>query len=400
MTDWIADEAKYLLQNYRRQPIVLTRGQGTCVWDDEGKQYLDFVAGLASVTLGHSHPVLVEAVQKQAEQLMLVSNLYYTTPMVELAKLLVENSSLDRAFFCNSGAEANEGAIKLARKWGRETKDGAFEIIATFAGFHGRTLATVTATGTERYKAPFAPLPEGFVHVPFNDVEALQAATTARTCAVMVEPVQGEGGVNVPDADYLKRLRAWCDEQNILLILDEVQTGVGRLGTLWGHQYYGMEPDIMTLAKALGGGMPVAAMLLTEELLPYLVPGDHGTTFGGNPIATAAGAAVFRYVVENDLSAQAAKQGERLMSRLRGIEDRHEMVTEVRGVGLMCAIELDGEHAAAIVDACRERGLLINNVRPTTLRFIPPLTVSDEEIDRACEILDEALIASASAAKT
>jgi predicted acetylornithine/succinylornithine family transaminase len=322
---------------------------------------------------------------------MLVSNLYYTTPMVELAKLLVENSCLDRAFFCNSGAEANEAAIKLARKWGRETKDGAYEIIATLAGFHGRTLATVTATGTERYKAPFAPLPEGFLHVPFNDVEALQAATTARTCAVMVEPVQGEGGVNVPDPDYLKRVRAWCDEQNVLLVLDEVQTGVGRLGTLWGHQYYGIEPDIMTLAKALGGGMPVAAMLLKEDLLGYLVPGDHGTTFGGNPIATAAAAAVFRYVVENDLPAQAAKQGEQLMARLRGIEDRHEMVTEVRGVGLMCAIELDGEHAATLVDVCRERGLLVNNVRPTTLRFIPPLTVSDEEIDRACEILDEAL---------
>jgi predicted acetylornithine/succinylornithine family transaminase len=391
MTDWIADEAQYLLQNYRRQPVVLTRGQGTCVWDENGKEYLDFVAGLASVTLGHSHPVLVEAVQKQAEQLMLVSNLYYTTPMVELAKLLVENSCLDRAFFCNSGAEANEAAIKLARKWGRETKDGAYEIIATLAGFHGRTLATVTATGTERYKAPFAPLPEGFLHVPFNDVEALQAATTARTCAVMVEPVQGEGGVNVPDPDYLKRVRAWCDEQNVLLVLDEVQTGVGRLGTLWGHQYYGIEPDIMTLAKALGGGMPVAAMLLKEDLLGYLVPGDHGTTFGGNPIATAAAAAVFRYVVENDLPAQAAKQGEQLMARLRGIEDRHEMVTEVRGVGLMCAIELDGEHAATLVDVCRERGLLVNNVRPTTLRFIPPLTVSDEEIDRACEILDEAL---------
>jgi acetylornithine/succinyldiaminopimelate/putrescine aminotransferase len=207
----------------------------------------------------------------------------------------------------------------------------------------------------------------------------------------MVEPVQGEGGVNVPDPDYLKRVRAWCDEQNVLLVLDEVQTGVGRLGTLWGHQYYGIEPDIMTLAKALGGGMPVAAMLLKEDLLGYLVPGDHGTTFGGNPIATAAAAAVFRYVVENDLPAQAAKQGEQLMARLRGIEDRHEMVTEVRGVGLMCAIELDGEHAATLVDVCRERGLLVNNVRPTTLRFIPPLTVSDEEIDRACEILDEAL---------
>jgi len=399
MTDWIAEERRYLFQNYGRQPIVIERGEGTRVWDTEGREYLDFVGGLAVTSLGHAHPVLTEAVAKQASTLIHMSNLFYTTPMIELAKLLVEHSCLDRAFFCNSGTEAVEAAVKLARRWGHDKRNGAFEIIATEGGFHGRTMGALAATGTARYREPFEPLSPGFHHVPWDDIRAIRAATTERTVAVLLEPIQGEGGVNVPSPGYLKAVREWCTERGILLILDEVQTGIGRTGTLFAYEQEGIEPDILTLAKGLAGGVPIGAVLAREEIAAHFVPGDHGTTFGGNPLAAAAGKAVLEYVIKQDLPGRARQASERLVARLRSLEDRFPIVTEVRGRGLLLAIGLDRDAAAEVVAACRERGLLVNNVRPDAIRLMPPLTVSDDEIDRACDILEDALASLTTPAK-
>lgn len=391
MTDWIAEERAYLFQNYGRQPIVLDRGEGTRAWDTDGKEYLDFVGGLAVNVLGHAHPVVADAVAEQAKKLIHTSNLYYTKPMIELAKLLVENSSFDRVLFVNSGAEAVEAAIKLARRWGHDAKNGAFEIIATQDGFHGRTLGALAATGTVRYREPFGPMVPGFVHVPWNDLEAIKQATTPKTVAVLVEPIQGEGGVNMPAPDYLPALRQWCQQQDILLIVDEIQTGNGRTGTLWAHEQEGITPDIMCIAKGLAGGVPIGAILAKDALAKHLVPGDHGTTFGANPLATAAGVATLRYIIEERLPERAKVQSERLVGRLRSLEDRTATVTEVRGRGLLIAVGLSSDISADVVAACRERGLLVNNVRPNAVRFMPPLTVSDDEIDRACDIFEEAL---------
>ncbi len=389
-TDWRQLEAKYFMTTAKHLPVTVVRGQGTRLWDEDGKEYLDFFTGPATVSLGHCHPVLVEALTEQAKTLIHVSGQLYSIPQVKLAQLLVENSCLDRVFFCNSGAEANEGAFKLARKWGKEHRNGAYEIICTLNAFHGRTLAAVTATGTEKYKAPFTPLPEGFVHVPFNDVEAIKKATTDKTVAVLLEPVQGEGGVNVPDDDYLPRVRRWCDEQGILLILDEVQTGFGRLGTLFGYQLYGVEPDVMTLAKGMGSGVPVGAFLAKEHC-SVLTLGDHGTTYGGNPLMTAAAYAVCKYIIDNDLPAQAAARGRYLEQKLRGLEDRFPFITEVRGKGVLWAIEFDREIAEEANLACLAEGLIANNVRPNALRLCPPLTVSEEEIDQALAIVERVL---------
>jgi acetylornithine/N-succinyldiaminopimelate aminotransferase len=390
MTDWQQLESRYLFSTFKRQPVTLVRGQGVRVWDDQGREYLDFVAGIASVSLGHCHPVVVSALAEQANALVQVSNLVYSVPQVRLAQLLIENSCLDRVFFCNSGAEAIEGAIKLARKWGKAKKDGAFEVICTENAFHGRTLATLTAGGTEKYKLPYLPLPPGFVHVPFDDVEAIRRATSAKTCAVLVEPIQGEGGVNVPGDDYLRQVRAWCDEAGILLILDEIQTGIGRTGSLFAYQQYGAEPDIMTLAKGLAGGVPIGAFLAKQHC-DVFVPGDHGSTFGGNPLCTHVGYSVLKYVIENDIPAQVAKNGHHLERRLRSLADRHPLVTEVRGRGLLWAIELDGELAEQAVGMCLQEGLIANNVKPTALRLMPPLVVSEQELDRAVEIIDKVL---------
>jgi len=390
VSDWQELESRYFFSTFKRLPVTLVRGQGVRVWDDQGKEYLDFVAGIAAVSLGHCHPVVVSALAEQASTLMHVSSLVYSVPQLRLAQLLVENSCLDRAFFANSGAEVVEGAIKLARKWGKEKRDGAYQVICANNAFHGRTLATLTAGGTEKYWLPYLPLPEGFVHVPFDDVEAIRRATDAKTCAVMLEPVQGEGGVNVPHDDYLRQVRAWCDEAGILLILDEVQTGIGRLGALFGHQLYGVEPDIMTLAKGLAGGVPIGALLAKEHCAVFS-PGDHGSTFGGNPLATHVAYSVLRYVIENDIAGQVAAKGQHLERRLRSLADRHPLVTEVRGRGLLWAIELDGELAETATHACLAEGLLLNNVKPTALRLMPPLVVSEEELDRAVEIIDGVL---------
>ncbi len=390
VTEWLELETRYYFQTQKRLPVLLVRGQGTHVYDDQGRRYLDFVAGIASVSLGHCHPVVVDALQAQARTLMHVSNYYYTLPQLQLAQLLCQASGLDRVFFCNSGAEAVEGAIKLARKWGKEKREGAFEIIVAENAFHGRTLGALAATGTEKYRAPFTPLPEGFVRVPFNDVQAVQEATTAKTVAVLLEPIQGEGGVNVPDDDYLRRVRAWCDQAGLLFILDEVQTGVGRVGKLFACQLYGVLPDVMAVGKGLGGGLPLSAFLAQEHCAVF-APGEHGTTFGGNPLATNVGYHTLRYMVDNDLPSQAAKKGEYLERRLRSLADRHPLVTEVRGRGLLWAIELRGEAAEEAVRLCLEEGLLVNPVKPTALRLMPPLTVTEEELEQAVEIIDEVL---------
>ena len=286
-SEWIDVEKKYYAQTVRRQPVVLVKGEGTRAWDADGKEYLDFVAGWAVNQLGHCHPAVTKAIADQAATLMQVSNQFYSVPQLQLAETLVENSALDLVFFGNSGAEANEGAMKLARRYGKLNLDGAYEIITALNSFHGRTMGTLAATGQPHYQENFTPLQPGFVHVDYNDVEAIMNATTDKTAAVMIEPVQGEAGVVIPADDYLKRVRDWCDEKGILLILDEVQTGMGRLGSLFGYQEYGIEPDVMTLAKGLGFGVPIGAFLSKEHCMA-LVPGDHGSTFGGNPLATAA----------------------------------------------------------------------------------------------------------------
>ena len=370
--------------------MTLVRGEGTRVWDEDGTPYLDFVAGIATTALGHAERGLAEVIAKQAQTLIHVSNFFYSQPQIELAELLVQHSPLDRVFFANSGAEANEGAIKLARKWGKLHRDGAFEIITTHHSFHGRTMAALSATGTPRYREPFAPELPGFVFVDYDDADAIRAATTDRTVAVLLEPVQGEGGVNVPAEDYLRRVRAWCDERNLLLILDEVQTGVGRLGTLWGYEPSGIEPDIMTLAKGLAGGVPIGC-LLAKEHASVFEPGDHGSTFGGNPLATAAGAYVLRRVAEGGVLANVRERGEQLAQRLAGLEDRHPIVRGVRGRGLLRGLELREEIAADVVNAALRLGLLSNPVRPDIVRFMPPLTVTADEIDRAVDIIEQAL---------
>ncbi|GMU40918.1 MAG: acetylornithine aminotransferase [Chloroflexota bacterium] len=390
MGDTPAREARVHMQMFRRLPVTLVRGEGTRVWDDNGRAYLDFVAGIAVDTLGHAHPGLADTIAQQARTLVHVSNLFYSEPQVALAELLVEHSALDQVFFCNSGAEANEGAIKLARKWGIQNRAGAYEIIATNNGFHGRTLATVAATGTPRYREPFGPTLPGFVFVDYDDLDAIKAATTDRTCAVLLEPIQGEGGVNVPHADYLRGVREWCNQRGILLILDEVQTGCGRTGTLWGYEHAGIEPDIMTLAKGLGGGVPIGAVLSKAHCAVF-EPGDHGSTFGGNPLATAAGAYVLRQVIEGGVLQNAAARGEQLEQRLAAIEDRHELAVGHRGRGLLQGLVLQRDIAGEVVTKALAHGLILNAVRPNTVRFMPPLTVTSAEIDEATAIVERVL---------
>jgi predicted acetylornithine/succinylornithine family transaminase len=398
MTEWIAEEHRYLFQNYGRQPVVIERGEGTRVWDVEGNEYLDFVGGVAVNILGHCHPAVVRALSEQARTVIHTSNIFYSKPMIELARLLVEQSGLDRAFFCNSGAEAVEGAIKLARRWGHDTRNGAFEIITTVDSFHGRTLGALSATGTARYREPFEPLVPGFQLVPWNELESVRAATTARTVAVMVEPIQGEGGVNMPAPGYLAGLREWCDQQGLLLIFDEVQTGIGRTGTFFAFQQEGVQPDIITLAKGLAGGVPIGALLARDEIAAHFVKGDHGSTFGGNPLATAAASATVREVLAPGFLERARAASARLIERLRAIEDRHGLVTDVRGRGMLVAIGLDRDCSAEVIDEARRRGLLVNNVRPNAVRLMPPLIVTDDEIDRACDILESAIAAVEAAA--
>ncbi|NHM26375.1 acetylornithine transaminase [Desulfofundulus sp. TPOSR] len=378
---------KYVMHTYGRLPLALVRGQGARVWDAEGKEYLDFVAGLAVCSLGHCHPAVVEAIASQARKLMHVSNLYHIEPQAKLAQLLVENSCGDRVFFCNSGAEANEAAIKLARKYGKiHGGQEKYEIITALKSFHGRTLAAITATAQPKYQKGFEPLPAGFKYVPFNDVEALSRAVNPGTCAVLLEPVQGEGGVNVATPEYLKTARELCDRYNALLIFDEVQCGLGRTGKFLAYQHYGVEPDIFTLAKALGGGFPIGAMVAKEEVAAAFSPGDHASTFGGNPLACAAGLAAVGCLLNEGVIENAARVGAYLKDRLLELAGRFSFVKEVRGLGLMLGMELTIE-GRDIVGKCQDRGLLINCVDNHILRFIPPLIITEAEVDGAVDIL-------------
>jgi predicted acetylornithine/succinylornithine family transaminase len=374
----------------RRQPVVIVRGQGSRVWDADGKEYVDLVAGWAVNNLGHCHPVVTQAITEQAATLLQTSNQFYTVPQILLAQLLIEHSCLDRVFFANSGAEANEGAIKLARKYGKQHRHGAYEIITANNSFHGRTLTTVAATGQPHYQEAFRPLQPGFVHVPFNDVDAIKRATTDKTVAILLEPVQGEGGVNIPAADYLSWVRAWCDERGVLLMLDEIQTGMGRLGSLFGYQEYGIEPDVITLAKGLGYGVPIGAFL-SKEACMALEPGDHGSTFGGNVLTTAAAYAGSKYLIEHNIPAHARLMGQHLLTGLQGLKARFSFITEVRGKGLLAAMEFNNNIAAQVLTHANAAGVLLNAVKPNAIRFMPPLTITPAEIDEALARLEQAL---------
>jgi len=376
---------RYLMQTGRRLPVTFVRGQGCLVYDESGKEYLDLVAGIAVNLLGHAHPDVAAALSAQARSLIHTSNLYFTQPQVELAKRLVELSFPSRVFLCNSGAEANEAAIKLARKWGTRNRDGAFEIITALGSFHGRTLATVTAGGQHKYSDPFEPLPGGFVHVPFNDIDAVKAATTPKTVAVMLEPVMGEIGVIPPAPGYLEAVRKWCDEQNLLLILDEVQTGMGRTGKWFAHQHHSLTPDVMTLAKGLGGGVPIGACLASPRA-DVFEPGDHGSTFGGNPLACTAALAVLNVIERDGLIGHAAEMGELLRASLEAIPSK-----STRGIGLMQAVEFEEPRAKAIQQACLDAGLVVNAVDDHSIRLVPPLVITAAQIDRAGAILREAV---------
>jgi acetylornithine/N-succinyldiaminopimelate aminotransferase len=388
--DWKELESRVFMPVFTRGQVVLVRGKGVYVWDDEGKQYLDFVAGLAVTSLGHCPPVLVKALARQAKTLIQTSNLYYTVPQLQLSELLIKTSCLDRIFISNSGTEAVEGAIKLARRYGKVKLDGAFEIITTNNSFHGRTLAATAATGQSSFQEPFTPLPTGFVNVPYNDIETIKAATNKLTCAVMVEPIQGEGGVNVPDDDYLTKIRAWCDEKGILLILDEVQTGIGRCGSLYAHEIYGVEPDIMTIAKGMGGGVPIGAFLAKEKACVFK-KGEHGGTFVGNPLVCAGAFAVCSYIIDNNIPAHVREVGEYLTGSLKKLGDKYPVIAGVRGKGLLQALKFKEEIAGEVAQACMDNGLLINKVKPDALRFMPALIVTKKDIDKALSILDKVL---------
>jgi acetylornithine aminotransferase/acetylornithine/N-succinyldiaminopimelate aminotransferase len=387
--DWLALEQQYYQRTFTRS-LVMERGQGVRVWDSHGREYLDLVAGIAVNILGHTHPAVVAAIIDQAQKLIHVSNLYVNERQVELAEALYHRSGGMRSFFSNSGAEANEGAFKLARKFGRLHRDGAYEVISMDRSFHGRTLATTSATGQKKYQDTWLPLADGFKQVPFDDLDAVKAATSARTVAILVEAVQGEGGIYPASHAYLQGLRAWCDEQNLVLICDEVQAGMGRTGTFFSWEHAGIRPDITTMAKGLAGGVPIGAMLAAPRV-DLFEPGDHGTTFGGNPIACASGVATVRTIVEQDLLRNAAEVGAHLNARLQELRGRHAIITAVRGLGLMQAFDLAEAKAQDIMDRALARGLLITNAGPSTIRMIPPLIVTRAEIDEAMERLDQAL---------
>ena len=375
---------------YARQPLALVRGQGCTVWDADGKRYLDCFAGVAVNSLGHCHPAVVEAIRRQAGELLHVSNHYHTALEGELAALLCEHSFAERVFLCNSGAEAIEAAMKLARRWGTERGGGRYEILATHGSFHGRTFGALTATGQEKYHRGFFPLLPGVRRVPYDDLAAMEAAVAPETVAIMVEPIQGEGGVVVPRPGYLRGLRALADRRDLLLLFDEIQTGMGRTGTLFAYEQSGAVPDVMALAKALGGGIPIAALCATERVAAAFTPGAHGTTFGGNPLACAAAIAALRTIADPHLLAHVATVGNRLRAGLERLASRHRHVEQVRGTGLMLGLLLD-RPGGDVVARCLDDGLLINCTADRVLRLTPPLIVTADEVDEATDILDRAL---------
>jgi acetylornithine aminotransferase len=376
----------YLMNTYQRQPISIARGRGSRVYDLEGREYIDFVGGIAVNILGHGHPDLIIALQKQMMHLIHASNLYFTEPQVQLARMLVDHSFADKVFFCNSGAEANEAAIKLARRYAHEKYgQGRYEIITMKNSFHGRTMATLTATGQEKVQKGFEPLVPGFAYVPFNDLTALEAAVSEKTAAVLLEPIQAEGGVHVADQAYLKGVRDLCRQRDILLVFDEVQTGMGRTGTLFAYEQMQVEPDIMTLAKGLGGGVPIGACLAKEDVARAFVPGSHASTFGGNPLACAAGLAVLRVLLEGKVLDQAKRIGGYLRKGLDECKERHHLVKEVRGLGLLQGMEVDIDARTVVAD-CLARGLLINCTSERVLRVVPPLIITEGDVDRLLDV--------------
>lgn len=382
---------KYVMNTYGRLPMALVRGEGAYVWDAEGKQYLDFVSGLAVNSLGHCHPKVVEAIREQAGKLMHVSNMYWIRPQVQLAQMLVENSLLDKAFFCNSGAEANEGAIKLARKYARKyLGPEKYEIITFDKSFHGRTLAAITATAQPKYQKDLDPLPQGFKYVPFNDFAALEAAVSSHTCAILMEPIQGEGGVNVADYEFMQMVKQLCNDKNLLLIFDEVQCGLARTGKLFAYEHFAVEPDIMTLAKAVAGGFPMGVLMAKEKVAECFQPGDHASTFGGNPLAAAAGCAAVSILADRAFLAETTEKGWYFAAQLKKLQSKYEFITDIRGKGLIVGLGITVE-GKQIVDACLADGLLINCVGSNVLRFLPPLIVSKDHVDTAVAIIDEAM---------
>lgn len=389
---YIEKESRYHMHTYSRLPVVLVKGSGCRLWDVEGKEYLDFVSGLGVSSVGHCHPAVVKAVRSQVEELIHVSNLYYTRPQIELAEKLIEVSFGDKCFFANSGAEANEGVVKLVRKYAKQNLgEDKYEMVTAYRSFHGRTMKMLAATGQPDKQKPFEPLPPGFVHVPLNDLGALREAITERTCAVMLEPVQGEGGVYPCELDYLRGVRQICDEKGLPLILDEVQTGLGRTGKMFAYEHYGIEPDVMSLAKGLGGGLPIGTFIAKEEIARVFEPGDHGSTFGGGPVVCSAALAALRVLDEEGLVENCARVGNYFKRGLERLSRQGSMIKEVRGFGLMLGVELERGVAKDIVSRALSRGVIINNIGVNILRFLPPLCITEREVDVVVEVLDELL---------
>jgi len=391
MKKLLEDSDNYLMHTYNRFPVAIRKGRGMKVWGTDGKEYLDFLGGVAVNCLGHCHPKVVVAIQKQAQRLIHISNYFHIESQTKLAKILVNNSFADKVFFCNSGAEANEAAIKLARRYFKESVgQNKFEFITAINSFHGRTLATLSATGQEKFKKGFDPLVPGFSHVEFNDVEAIEKAITRNTCAVMLEPIQGESGVKIPDPDYMSDVRKLCDRYGILLILDEVQTGMGRTGKLFAYEHYGITPDIMTLAKGLAGGVPIGAMLATDKIASAFEPGSHGSTFGGNPLACSAAIATLEVLLEGDFVLdQCRRMGKYFKKRLEEMKKEFpSIIADVRGMGLLVGMELTRD-GAPLVKACMEKGVLINCTAGNILRFMPALIITEKDIDHLIDILEQ-----------
>lgn len=380
----------HVLNTYKRFPVAMVRGRGTRVWDASGKGYLDFTSGIAVCNLGHCHPAVVEAIKEQAGKLIHISNLYHIEPQARLAKFLTESSFAEKVFFCNSGAEANEAAIKLARKFFSDKGQRRFKVLSMEKSFHGRSFATLSATGQEKVRKGFEPFLEKFTYIPFNDLEAVKKSIDSETAAVLVEPIQGEGGVNLPDPGYLAGLKEICEESGVLLIFDEVQVGVGRTGKLFAYEHYGTTPHIMTLAKALGGGMAIGAMLVAGDVQKAFGPGTHASTFGGNPLATAAAAATLRTIFDDGLLGNCESMGDYILGKLLSLKEKYGFIRTVRGKGLIIGMEVEAP-VGEIVGKCLDNGLLIVSAGENVLRFLPPLTVNSEEVDEMVKILDEVL---------
>ena len=388
----IENEKKYLFRTYTRPAMVLDKGEGMKVWDLEGKQYYDFVGGIAVNALGYSHPKLVQAIKNQTEKLIHCSNLYYSEPQINLAKMLVELSCGDKVFFGNSGAEVNEGAIKVATKYFKNQGKDKYKIIYMKNSFHGRTIATLAATGQYKYQKDYLPLLPKFKEAIFNDLESVKAAIDQEVAAVLVEPIQGEGGINIATREFIRGLRELCDQEGILLIFDEIQCGLGRTGKIFAYQHYGVEPDILTIAKSLGAGIPIGALIAKDKIASSFKPGDHGTTFGGNPLACAAAIANLKIIQEEGLVRKCQEKGEYFKSKLKGLKEKYpKKIKEIRGLGLMIGMELE-EEGQKIVKKCLEEGVLINCTAKKVLRFLPPLIVEKEEIDYLINVLDRVLM--------